>query len=365
MSLPPGPGVVLQSSMDRIIAFVVGADGHLHDLYYDGGWIWEDQGTPPGESGATRAINSPCAIYQPTLDRVVAFVVANDGHLYDKYWDGAQWRWEDLGKPTGANAIYSPAACYQVTLDRIVVFVLGDNGHFYDFFFDGAGWVCEDQGSPHPSIDPRNPLGIYTSPCAIYQPTLDRVSAFVVGINGHLYNLFFGGGGGTWADLANPGGEIGHAVTGENSSPGVTYQAPLDRIVVVVDAQIGPNHSTYIDYYDGQKWVWNDVGVDSPGPVFSPVAVYQTALDRLSAYGGSDNGRLYSVFYNAQTQNWDWRDHGLPPGMNFGTVMSRPGVVYQDSLDRIVVFVMGSNGHLYDLFFDGNNWVWEDQGTPS
>jgi len=74
---------------------VVGNNGHLYDKYYNGGWIWEDQGNPPG----ALAIGSPDAVYQPTLDRIVTFVVGNNGHLYDKYWNGQQWVWEDQGDP--------------------------------------------------------------------------------------------------------------------------------------------------------------------------------------------------------------------------------------------------------------------------
>lgn len=38
-------------------------------------------------------------IYQPTLDRISIFVNGSDGHLYDKYWNGSQWAWEDQGTP--------------------------------------------------------------------------------------------------------------------------------------------------------------------------------------------------------------------------------------------------------------------------
>ena len=40
------------------------------------------------------------AIYQSTLDRISVFVTAtNGGHLYDEYWDGSKWVWEDQGTP--------------------------------------------------------------------------------------------------------------------------------------------------------------------------------------------------------------------------------------------------------------------------
>src|SRR5260370_36717269 len=47
------------------------------------------------------AINSPSAVFQPPLDRIVTFVVGNNGHLYDKYYNGQQWAWEVQGDPGG------------------------------------------------------------------------------------------------------------------------------------------------------------------------------------------------------------------------------------------------------------------------
>src|SRR5260370_12384084 len=115
------PSAVFQPPLDRIVTFVVGNDGHLYDKYYNGGWIWESQGNPP----VALAINSPSAVFQPPLDRILTFVVGNNGHLYDKYWNGQQWVWEDQGNPPGSLAINSPSAVFQPPLDLIVTVVVG------------------------------------------------------------------------------------------------------------------------------------------------------------------------------------------------------------------------------------------------
>lgn len=90
------PSVTYQSSIDRVIPFVVGRNGHLYDKYWTGTrWVWESQGTPPN----AWATNSPSAVYQSGQDRVLAFVEGTNGQLYDKYWDGQQWVWEPQGQP--------------------------------------------------------------------------------------------------------------------------------------------------------------------------------------------------------------------------------------------------------------------------
>ncbi len=66
-------------------------------------WVWEDQGLPSGMA----AVEPIGAVYQPTLDRIIAFGEAyslvngqvNDNGLYDKYWNGQQWVWQSQGFP--------------------------------------------------------------------------------------------------------------------------------------------------------------------------------------------------------------------------------------------------------------------------
>jgi hypothetical protein len=43
--------------------------------------------------------NSPSPIYQSSINRVQVFVVGQDGALYDKYYNGQQWVWEDQDNP--------------------------------------------------------------------------------------------------------------------------------------------------------------------------------------------------------------------------------------------------------------------------
>jgi hypothetical protein len=46
-------------------------------------------GSIPSNPNVT--VFSPSAVYQAKIDRLVAFVVGTDGHLYDKFWDGTEW----------------------------------------------------------------------------------------------------------------------------------------------------------------------------------------------------------------------------------------------------------------------------------
>jgi hypothetical protein len=228
---------------------VVGNNGHLYDKYWNGQQsTWEDQGLPPGAT----AVSSPCAVYQTTLDRLVCFVVGDNGRLYDNFWNGQQWAWEDQGLPAGATAVSQPRAAYQTALDRLVCFVVGNDGHLYVRFWNGRQWVWEDQGLP--------------------------------------------------------------AGTTAVCSPKVLYQTPFERP--------------------------QDAG-------------------RLHCFTVGNDGHLYDNYWNEQQRQWVWEDEGLPPG---ATAVSSLGAVYQRTQDRLYCFVVGNNGRLYDKYWNGQQSAWEDQG---
>ena len=292
---------IYQPPLDRITVFVASDNGHLYDKYWNGReWVWQDQGIPLGATGVAVASASG-AVYQPTLDRIIVFVVGlGSAHLYDKYWNGREWVWEDQGFPAGATGppgepLLAASAVYRQKLDRIIVFVVGDDSHLYDKYWDGSKWIWEPQGIPPETSSVGDP------PSAVYQPTLDRIWVFVVADNGHLYDK----------------------------------------------------------YWNGREWVWEDQGMPSGTTrCRAPSAVYQQKLDRIIVFVVGNDGHLYDKYWDGR--EWVWQDQGMPSGTTSATDVPL-STVYQPTLDRIAVFVAGSDGHLYDKYWNGREWVWEDQ----
>jgi hypothetical protein len=52
-------------------------------------------------------IHQPSAVYQASLDRVICFVngvtTSDEPSLYDKFWDGQKWLWQDHDPPPGTS----------------------------------------------------------------------------------------------------------------------------------------------------------------------------------------------------------------------------------------------------------------------
>src|SRR5207245_1280397 len=141
--------------------FAVGSDNHLHVKYWN--WVkplalWADLGTPSG----TLVVTGPGATTyhqggRTDKQRIYAFVVGADHHLHVNYWTGTQWQWADLGTPPGTTVAQGlaiskvpPAAItfYRARKQRIYVFVVGGNGHLYVKYWNGAKWTWADQGAP-------------------------------------------------------------------------------------------------------------------------------------------------------------------------------------------------------------------------
>jgi hypothetical protein len=93
------PSAVYQDNIGlwgRIAVFVIGGDGHLYDKYTtDFGWAWEDQQTP---SDGVLVREPLSTIFQPTLGRIHVFLAGSDGNLWVKYYDGG-WKWQNQGTP--------------------------------------------------------------------------------------------------------------------------------------------------------------------------------------------------------------------------------------------------------------------------
>jgi hypothetical protein len=81
------PNAVYNPYRDRIDVFVTGDDGNLYDNL--------DQQTPTDSVGVVAPLS---AIFQPTFNRIHVFVAGTDGNLWVKYWDGG-WKWQNQGTP--------------------------------------------------------------------------------------------------------------------------------------------------------------------------------------------------------------------------------------------------------------------------
>jgi hypothetical protein len=76
---------------------------------------------------------------------VRAYRERQNGHLYDHWWDGGAWQFDDHG--TGGASIASNPAVITDVYSHLHVYVTGQNGHLYDHWWDGGAWNWDDHST--------------------------------------------------------------------------------------------------------------------------------------------------------------------------------------------------------------------------
>jgi hypothetical protein len=245
-------------------------------------------------------------------------------------------------------------------------FVIGwGSGHVYEWAASGGAWY--DLGTP--------PGSQATCLAALYPAILSGPLAFVIGSNGHLYDVLFSFAAGAnplfaWNDhgaipaSVTPSGAAVNVVGGAAGNPAMVstvYQSTTSEIFAFV---IGYDQNLYDCHLAGTDWVWEAHGAPAGTSLYlsgSPVgAVYDSATDQIFVFVLTENGHLWDRHGSGVT--WEWYDHGVPAGspkLNF-----YPCVVFQPSSGQIFAFVTASNGHVYCSNWTGTEWLWSDLGTP-
>jgi hypothetical protein len=213
----------------------------LYVNHWDGKqWTWVVQPSPPQWIKTTPAPSGGAAAIAYIDDagkrRILALIPATDVHLHANYWDGAEWKWADLGKPADALSLGRPAVvAYRDNAgkQRIAAFMLADRVAVYTTW-DGAKWRWVDPGTP-PTLGPGN-IGMSLVGAATYaDQAKQRTNVFFEGghiqdpwsgklTGAHLYMLYWDGAGSTWSDLGQVPWEIpsssGPGSTGANCAEG-------------------------------------------------------------------------------------------------------------------------------------------------
>jgi len=240
---------------------------------------------------------------------------------------GNSWAWRSLGSPPPGVLSFAAATSFfsgnlagdGSAINQFYVFVIGGDGHLWvDISLDdGNNWNWQDQGAP-PSGTTISGGPEAVSQQAVHSGGFEQdVYCHVIGNDGHLYLNFSEDNGKTfnWMDLG----------------------APSTTTI------LSPGQASSLPYFDGTR-----------------EAIYAFAI-------GNDN-QLYTNFGRGLT--WSWLPIGRPSATvgvasvsNFRTTSL---TVPPDAAKAIWVFVIGTDGHLYEAFSpsDGIGWVWQDRGVP-
>jgi hypothetical protein len=298
----------------------------LYERWFDGTeWVWLNHGRPTG----ARMQGQPGAAM---LNEKV-FVVTDDGSLRERHWrsDLGRWVWENHGRPDNKRIVHGPGAAM---LDQ-KLFVVTEDGNLWERNWRGdlGAWVWSNHGRP----DSRR---IVTAPAA----AMLNEKLFVVTDDGNLWER-------NWRN------DLGQWVWNNHGRP------DSRRIVTAAGAAM-LDEKLFVVTDDGNLWErqWrNDLGHwawgnhNRPSGVSLRTTPGAMMLNEKLFVGGSDG--LYERFWSNAAGSWNWVDHGRPPGTNVGT---QPDAEMLNSK----LFLGGENGHLFERFWTGTEWMWIDHGVP-
>lgn len=336
-----------------------------------GSWVWADESHP---SGVTMLAGQAVTFLDGSDTQILsAFAMGSDGNLWHRKWNGAGWSWSSLGHPSGVTLGGNiSAVAYEeasspggnlYTSPRVHVFA-NSASQLYRATFDGSTWSWHNQGA----------TTLCSSPSVVTyrqnDANLQRNYAFYLGCDNHL-----------WVNYTVD------QVTWYNADLGAVPATPVGLPSAIAFHEgfgvgiyafvLGSNGHLYVMYWNdavGGGWHWADQG--TPSGVTLTKGTYDSHAVSATTYreGGSQrhrifvhgtNGHLYDNYWNGST--WLWEDRGAPASSVVGQIQTssylEPGATSLTS--RIRTFVRGADLHVYSNGWDGTQWTWTDQAAPA
>jgi hypothetical protein len=317
---------------------------------------WQRRSMPVPVAIVRGHVGSP----DPNGVRINLFVRRVDGNLWERYWNGSTWSWVDTGK-----AVYGrPVALARGDIEdvaandlRINLFVQGSDRKLWERYWNGSTWSWADTGKEvdgEPIVIARGNLG---SPSG----NSLRVNLFVRGLDGKLWERHWNGSTWSWVDT-------GKAVSGDPVAVvrGDVEDVGADDIRINLFAR-GADNKLWERYWNGSSWAWADTGKDVSD---DPVVIMRGSTGspdgtgvRINVFVRGMDGRLWERYWNGST--WVWADTGKGVVGRVAAVMRGNRKSTSAADVRINLFVQGTDGKLWERYWNGSSWSWVDTGRPA
>jgi hypothetical protein len=252
-----------QDNQQRIYCFV-STNSTLFVNYWDGkGWHWGNQGAPPVESSGGAGSPEAITYSEGGVQRLYIFVTNSPaslakGRLYVNWWDGNTWRWADQGRPSAPfQAIEPMGPLSGITYTengqrRIYLFARGglvSPGHLYVNYWNGTSWQWADQGTPASVSEVSYPATV------TYRDESGKQRIYTFVNAGRLYVNWWDGSKWNWADQGTPPGGSWHTET----MRAITYHDGIHQRIYAF--MVGQDGHLWAHYWDGAGWHWGDQGM--------------------------------------------------------------------------------------------------------
>jgi hypothetical protein len=328
--------------------FWLGTDRHLHIDYYNGSWhtsdVTDDAVAPPAAAGSFLT-----SLFDSTNHTPDVFYLGADQHVHILYFNGT-WQTSDVT----ADAVAPPAAArsfltslFDSTNHTPDVFYLGTDQHVHILFFNGT-WQMSDVTAD--AAAPPAAAGSFLT--SLFDSINGAPDVFYLDTNQHVHILYLHG---TWqtsdvtADAAAPPAAAGNALTSlldtVNRTPDVFY--------------LGKDQQVHILYFNG-TWQTSNVTADAAAPPAAAGGYLTSLLDTIygtpDVFYLDKDQQVHILYFNGTWQTSDvTADAAAPPAAAGSTTTS-----LLDTTNRTPdVFYVGKDQQVHILYFNGT-WQTSD-----
>jgi hypothetical protein len=285
------------------------------------------------------------------------FTVGDDGRVWARTWNAAAWSWTDHGPPSaqvaarsGVGAVAGPAP-----VNRSDVVVLGSDQGLWHLTRSGAAWSWVAHGSPG-----DEPVRATAPPVLVGAGTADqRLYLVVWGRDGQVWVRHETVAGWQWESRGAPPGTTVFGLVGAIAAPSAAGGAEGLAVFVITD-----DGAVWGSWGPGVAGTWTSLGRPAPGRA----AVAGLGVTRVATPAGLPLVRVLVLDgrdRRVRTATWPpgqpWLDDSPPPGV--GITGSYGAVTDPDDGTRAVLFVPGTDRHLWALRRSEVEATWEDRGT--
>jgi hypothetical protein len=278
----------IDTILNHLEVYYIGSNQHVYQLWWNGTWHFADVSALAGAPNAAAGT----ALAVMTIDRdVEIYYLGSNQHVYQLQWNGT-WHSADVTAFAGApNAAAGTPLASQVdtVTNTIEVYYLGSNQHVYQLWWNGV-WHTADL-----TVFTGAPNAAAGSPLVSQIDTiLNHPEVYYLGSNQHVYQLWWNG---TWhfADVTALAGA-------PNAAAGTALASQVDTVTNTIEVYyLGPNQNVYQLWWNG-VWHTADLTVFTGAPnaaAGSPlVSQIDTILDHPEVYYIGSNQHVYQLWWN-------------------------------------------------------------------
>ncbi len=280
--------------------------------------------------------------YQPNAAALANLYGTGDG--CSAYGNRNFWRLFNDWFGSTRTVISSQPATVTSGPGLINIFARATDGRLLERWYDSNGWntIYNNIGGSYLNSPPAA-VSLGNGHKDLFETTSD-------GSVRHRYYLPDATGWRPWEDLGHPFG-IPLA-----TQPSVVSKAP-GKINLFVK---GTDGRLWEKWYENGQWVstWNNVGGST---ISSAPAAMTLGNGHVDLFETTSDGNIRHRYYSPDAIGWrGWEDLGHP----FGIPLASAPAVISKAPNKINIFVKGTDGRLWEKWFDNGQWVntWNNIG---